>query len=229
MAWSEYILADGSPRYGIRTDEVPAEVQAPVAEAKVSAAKYAAGLDLMTLTIAAGLRRRHTSVNGSTNDLKQLRSKHPSRYREAVDAVGAEIGNLRDWRRSVNSRFNDDYDTTAMSAWTIINVFTVLGLLVLTGAMFVASAMLGASPIESLFVLLLGLSISARITKRILPGMGAGRLEDLWLLHQDVVTVTLVDSLAAAGEEVAPEHAAAARLAMERFRAAEAAARTLGS
>lgn len=228
MVRSDYLLADGSPRYGIRTEETAEIPEATPEEAApaVPAIRHIGGLDGTALVVAAAIRRRHLARFGRGAPLRALQRKHPEASTQAAAAVMEELGSVRAWRKALTKRFFEENDPQ-IDGRTALTVFGTLAIWVLVFAMTVTSAFLGARPLESGFLLLAGALASSMFYSSGIAGHGSVHVKDLNLLHQDAYIITLVEIIAANGGEVDPEYSADAKRAMGRFRSAEAAVQTL--
>ena len=102
----EYMMADGSPRYGIRTggltDVLEPAAPAAAPEAADALAKKAAGYDANDLAVAARFRYAIRNSSGAQKALEDLRDSHPAEYKEAIKVVAAELNSLKDWHRSAS-------------------------------------------------------------------------------------------------------------------------------
>lgn len=229
MASTEYLLADGSPRYGIRTEE-STEVQenGPQAEAAPAdpAIRHIAGLDGTALVVAAALRRQHLARFGRDAPLRALERKYPEASEQASAAVIEELGSVRVWRKALTKRFFEEY-APQLDGRIVLAVFGTLAMFVLVVAMAVTSAFLGARPLESAFLLLAGALVSSMFFSSGVAGHGSVHVKDLSLLHHDAYMITVVETIAANGGDVDPEYYTAAKRATERFRSAETAVQTL--
>lgn len=95
---NEYRLADGSPRYGHRTD-TPADQPAPTTGVRVEEAPEGAarlGLDEM----AAAIDKRLTSAWADTTDtaVALVRDQNPEELAAAKALVKLHLGSQRQWR-----------------------------------------------------------------------------------------------------------------------------------
>jgi hypothetical protein len=102
----EYMLPDGSPRYGIRTGNGLADVLEPAESAAAPTAgtfaQKAAGFTANHLAVAARLRYTARNSAGAQKALEDLRASHPAEYKEAIEVVAAELDSLNDWHRTAS-------------------------------------------------------------------------------------------------------------------------------
>lgn len=98
----EYMLPDGSPRYGIRVGnglvdtQEPEPVTAPSGEAP---AVRADELNSFHLAVAGDLRFMARGHRDSDEALQQLREAHPTEFKEAEEAVVKVLESPAAWRR----------------------------------------------------------------------------------------------------------------------------------
>jgi hypothetical protein len=103
---TEYLLADGSPRYGVRTAEaVPAAAPALPSDPGL-VARAASRLGLHHLAAAADSRVTRRWADKDDPLLAALRAEHPAELAEAKGLVEAELGGRADWLRRARSNHN---------------------------------------------------------------------------------------------------------------------------
>jgi hypothetical protein len=95
---NEYHLADGSPRYGHRT-ETPAEQSASAVTVRVEeAAEGAARLGLDDMAAAIDRRLGSAWADAPDPDVTALRKEHPEELAAARALVKLHLGSQRQWR-----------------------------------------------------------------------------------------------------------------------------------
>jgi hypothetical protein len=229
---NEYHLADGSPRYGHRT-ESPADQPAPSANARVEeAAEGAARLGLNEM--AAAIDKRLTSAWADSPDTSVaiLRKQNPDELAAAKALVKLHLGSQRQWRMKAQSARDKQLsgvmarrkgsgsarEILALRLGLIIaliappayivatNQGDVLKLLIV-GAICIVAALVGGH----------FLTIRARVP--VMPNIRGPWLAEL---REDVVNATLVAILQNKGVELSPASAAAGRRGWESIREATA-------
>lgn len=92
---SPYLLRDGSPRYGIRTETAAAADTVANTDPR-TIAREAACMTLNELALAALARRAKNSA-GPAPLVKELKQTHREAFREAAGIVSEELGTQRKW------------------------------------------------------------------------------------------------------------------------------------
>lgn len=213
----EYMMADGSPRYGIRTGSSadvlePAESAAAPSAAGTFAQK-AAGFTANHLAVAARLRYTARNSAGAQKALEDLRASHPAEYQEAAEAVAAELDSLKDWYRAANYSTRQAVVTSehvrgvsgltrralgARLLLTLVPVIAMLGLL-LAGAEFwlAFSAFMAATLVEPM--------VKDRYARRTLgPDHMRVSAAAAGVLWDDIVDATFISILDGKGTAVGP-------------------------
>ncbi|MHC6591530.1 hypothetical protein [Arthrobacter sp. C152] len=222
---NEYQLADGSPRYGHRTESPAGEHPAPATAAAPDAAEGAVQLSLDAL--AAAIDRRLTSAWADVPDpaVQSLREHHPEELRAARALVKLHLGSQRQWRLKAQA-VRDKRLTgpmarpgaSARSRQVLALRWMLIAALIAPPAFVVAT-----NPDNILKLLTVGvicvvaalagghiLTLQARV-----PVMPIIRGPWLKELREDIVNATLVAILQNKGVAVDPLTAAAARRGWE--------------
>lgn len=124
----EYMLEDGSPRYGIRTTgleaiaEAPARPQATVAQT----ADAAAQLDGAELKLAAQHRYILDRFRQDAEVISSLREAHPEELKLAEAAVEARLGSPRTWIFGARKAYIDTTIDDAEKSGTMVSQFTAM-------------------------------------------------------------------------------------------------------
>ncbi|MCG2624893.1 hypothetical protein LVY72_23670 [Arthrobacter sp. I2-34] len=218
----EYLLADGSPRYGVRRDGAePPVIKARPADPRLIA-RDAARLGLHHLAAAVDSRLTRSWADQDDPLLATLRARHAAELAEAESLVKAELGGRTAWLRraranhgaflapAVGRRKADGrYGAAALQRAVLV--------LALTGAAgFVAVATHGdvlALLIAGLAVCGLAYLLGGMVTERLRLPVPA-RLRGIWLqeIRRDITDATLLAILRAKGADVdAPTARAAGR------------------
>lgn len=102
----EYMMPDGSPRFGVRVGEGLADTTEPTeATAPVTAGDLAHRAEDFTahqLSVAGKLRFTARNNAGAEKALRDLRVSHPAEYGEAVAAVNEHLGSPKEWRQDAS-------------------------------------------------------------------------------------------------------------------------------
>ncbi|MFD1214876.1 hypothetical protein ACFQ36_22880, partial [Arthrobacter sp. GCM10027362] len=103
MSISEYLLSDGSPRYGLRTEETsPAAAPARTEDAR-AIPREASRLGLHHLSTAVDSRLTRAWADQDDPLLAALRAGHPAELAEAEGLVRNELGGRADWLRKARA------------------------------------------------------------------------------------------------------------------------------
>ncbi|WP_223884044.1 hypothetical protein [Pseudarthrobacter sp. BIM B-2242] len=217
---NEYHLADGSPRYGHRT-ETPTDQPAIIASVRVEEAAEGAarlGLDEM----AAAIDKRLTSAWADRPDksVAILREQNPEELAAARALVKVHLGSPRQWRMKAQTVRDKQLASVAARRKASGSAREVLALrLGLIVALIAPPAYVVATSQDILKLLIVGaicfvaalvgghfLTIRARV-----PVMPSIRGPWLAELREDVVNATLVAILQNKGIAMSPAAAAAGR------------------
>jgi hypothetical protein len=117
----EYMLEDGSPRYGIRTTGLEPVVEAPARPLATIAqtADAAAQLDAAELKLAAQHRYILDRFKQDAEVISSLREAHPEELKLAEAAVEARLGSPRKWIFEARKAYIDTTIDDAEKSGTI--------------------------------------------------------------------------------------------------------------
>ncbi|MET4144202.1 hypothetical protein [Arthrobacter sp. UYCo732] len=205
---SEYMLADGSPRYGIRTTGlVPTPVAAVTGLVRVGqTADAAALLDAAELKLALQHRFVLDRVNHADAEIiTHLRAEHPGELKEAESIVAERLGSPTVWMRGAKSAYAEARAEEAHNDGTLFRqlgaALKSLGLTVAMLVVIIGLTVVQAPPLTSLGIIV-GMFLAARpiqkqVNRTINPGGISTRIdeEDAGILWDDVVNATLVSVL----------------------------------
>ncbi|NMR31972.1 hypothetical protein [Crystallibacter degradans] len=210
---TEYLLADGSPRYGIRTDDAPAPAVSKPVTGKLPA-EAAAGLHRQQLAMAAALRTVRFRSEDAEELVAKLRSEHPAEHVEALKAAVDHLGTPRKWARASLYRFTEQVTDSLMDSPAGVSRFlipAVAAVLFLLGipALAIGLPLAGYELSLTLPVLALYFFVGARFVGSMMAKaryperfkLNRYLAEDLYL---DVVDATLVRILQDKGTEIDP-------------------------
>ncbi|ACL41970.1 hypothetical protein Achl_4019 (plasmid) [Pseudarthrobacter chlorophenolicus A6] len=202
---SEYMLADGSPRYGIRTTGL-AQVSVATAPSLIrvgQTADAAALLDAAELKLAVQHRFVLDKYNHADADIiSGLRADHPEELEEAEAIVAKRLGSPVVWMRGAKTAYTEAVIEEAQMDGTLMRQLAAslmsIGLTVAMMVIVIGLAAMKAPPLISL-VIVTGIYLGTRPIQRKLgrtvdPGNLPTRIdrEDARLLWDDVVNATLV-------------------------------------
>lgn len=209
---SQYILADGSPRYGIRTDGLAHTSVATVPNlVRVEqTADAAALLDAAELKLAVQHRFVLDRVNHADAEIiSGLRSAHPEELKEAEAIVAKRLGSPAVWMRGAKTAYTEAVIEEAQRDGTLGNQLVAsLKAIALNTAMLgiVVGFVVTKAPSVLSLVIVIGLFFATRPMQRKLgrivdPGSLPTRIhrEDASALWDDVVNATLVAVLQSKG------------------------------
>lgn len=208
----EYILADGSPRYGVRTTGL---VQTPAAAAPNlirvgQTADAAALLDAAELKLAVQHRFVLDKFNhADAGIISGLRTDHPEDAKEAEGIVATRLGSPAAWMRGAKTAYTQAVIEEAQMDGTLVNQLAAslksIGLTVAMLTVVFGLMATNAPPLLSLLIVI-GLFLATRPLQRKLgrtvdPGNLPTRIdrEDARLLWDDIVNATLVSVLQSKG------------------------------
>lgn len=202
---SEYMLADGSPRYGIRTTGL---VSTPVATVpsliRVGLTADAAALfDAAELKLAVQHRFVLDKVDQADAELiADLRASHPEELKEAEVVVAKRLGSPAVWMRGAKTAYTESVVEEARKDGTLIkqlaSALMSLGLSVAMLVIIIGLAVMDAPP-EVFMAVLVAMILGTRpIQKKLGRTINLGGIptridrEDARTLWDDVVNATLV-------------------------------------
>ncbi|TSE14994.1 hypothetical protein B1A87_002730 [Arthrobacter sp. KBS0703] len=202
---SEYMLADGSPRYGIRTTGL-AQVSVATAPNLIrvgQTADAAALLDAAELKLAVQHRFVLDKYNHADAEIiSGLRADHPEELKEAEATVAKRLDSPAVWMRGAKTAYTEAVIEEAQMDGTLMRQLAAslmsIGLSVAMLVIVIGLAATKAPPLISL-VIVLGIYLGTRPIQRKLgrtvdPGSLPTRIdrEDARFLWDDVVNATLV-------------------------------------
>lgn len=219
----EYLMPDGSPRYGIRVgDGLVDATDATEAAAPVTAGDLAHRAEDFTahqLSVAGKLRFTARNNAGAEKALRDLRVSHPAEYSEAVAVVTEHLGSPREWRQDATEASRmavlDSEKERGVVAGTVSGMLLRLALAVLP---IVAVIALLAAGVDQLIAFTASFAVSLAIgpiqgyIKRRTLGADGAEVSPatVGVLWDDVVDATFVNILEAKGVAVeASAHKAA--------------------
>lgn len=207
----EYMLADGSPRYGIRTGTAPTHVATVPSLVRVErTADAAALLDAAELKLAVQHRFVLDRVNHADAEIiSGLRAGHPEELKEAEAIVAKRLGSPSVWMRGAKTAYTEAVIDEAQMDGTLVNQLVAslksLGLAVVSLVIVVGLVVTEAPYLPSLAIIigmvLAVLHIQRKLSRTIDPRCLPTRIdrEDARSLWEDVVNATLVDLLQSKG------------------------------
>lgn len=217
----EYMLDDGSPRYGIRTGE-PAEATVPVSQGvDISRLLQAAAeLDGAELKLAAQHRFVLDRFKGDAALIKALRKAFPVETKEAEAAVRGRLGSPDTWMRGARKAYNKAVSDEAERNGTLFGrgaaALASLGLSLVIMATLLGLIISRAPALPALMIVLALLAVTKPIQRRLRRTIDHGSLparvssDDGAAFWDDVVNATLLAVLANKGLIVDQATAAAA-------------------
>ncbi|SEQ03359.1 hypothetical protein [Arthrobacter sp. OV608] len=237
---NEYQLADGSPRYGHRTEPTAREQTALAVTASIEeAAGGAAKLSLDALAAAMDRRLRSAWADKPDPAVEALRDDNPEELAAARALVRIHLGSQREWRIKAQAVRDTELAGTMarrraagsareimalrlglMAALVALPTFVVVTSpddilkLLIVGALCIAAALAG------------GHLLTSRARVPVMPNIRGTWLNEL---REDVVNATLVAILQNKGTLVDPPTAAAARRGWESMQVASGAVDLLHS
>lgn len=215
MARSDYINADGSPRYGVRTGAAQRR-QEPAVNVNAVAQELAA-MPLIALDLAAKVRRRRSWSVEPDKLTCELLAEYPEQAAEAEAIVADLIGPAREWSRRLESEdVQLAHPTRAQALTGLKNTFAALAINNLPLVVFMVMIAVGAPGFIPLALGLVTIPVALKAgrsfeDRRRAPHqitLGANDRADFLF---DAQTATLVALLESRGTFVAPAKAAAAR------------------
>lgn len=219
----EYLLEDGSPRYGIRTAEYQ---EAPAAaavrpDARVEqVAEAAALLDGAELRLAADHRHVLDRITGDAPLIQALREEYPEYLREAEAIVAERLGPPKAWAKDARTAFQKAVgEEAAMNGTLAARTPAMLGYLALQLGILtlIVGMAVNEVPLAYFLAIFVGLHFALRPTQRkltrtVMRGLptrvGPEDARELW---DAVVNATLLAVLAGKGITVDPATDRAAR------------------
>lgn len=221
----EYMMADGSPRYGVRIGTGLADVKTTPEPAVPPTdtgdlAGRATTFTAHQLAVAGALRFTVRNNARAEKAVHDLRDAYPAEYDEAEAAVAARLGSPKAWRRRVTTAalrmVQASERDRGLASLTLNGLYLRIGLgflplLVLAG-MIVANANFWIT-VAVYAVVSFGVDpVKANIQRRTLGADNARvSLAAAGVLWEDVVDATFADVLAAKGIAVDPFTSDAAR------------------
>jgi hypothetical protein len=213
---SEYLLADGSPRYGIRTADAPA-VPASAASKPLAGklpVEIAAGLHRQHLAMAAALRTVRLRTDDATERVARLRTDHVVEYALAVAAAEEHLGSPRKWRQASLENFSEEVTSPVMKSRSGMSRFVILGVAILCftagipvlaiGLPFMGHELLVVLTVLWTYLFLGAKAVGHLYKKRRYPEKFALNGYLVRDLYEDVVDATLVCLLQDKGVEIDP-------------------------
>lgn len=226
---NEYHLADGSPRYGRRTEACSTGQAAPPARVE-EAAEAAARLGLDDLAAAIDRRLVASWADRSDPLVTRMRQDHPEELAAARDLVSLHLGSQRQWRLKAQA-VRDGHLAALMARRraagsareTLFLRLGLMGALITPPAYIVASGqddlvklvLTGAACVAGAFTGSHFLTVRARVP--LMPDIRSSWLAEL---REDVIDATLVAILANKGVDLGPGTAAAGRRGWNSIQAA---------
>ncbi|NKX55982.1 hypothetical protein [Arthrobacter mobilis] len=212
---SEYLLADGSPRYGIRTQDAAPTPSAPKAALSGRApAEEAARLDLHQLAMAASLRSLRPTADNEAELLAALRTDNPKEHAEALKAAAEHLDSPRRWHRAASGPFWERHvkgmlKTSNGAVRFLPPALGLVAFLLGLPALILVMAFSGTEPSVGLPVTVMYLFFGSRavnslLKKRRFPERYRISRYLVEGLHQDVTDATLVHILRRDGREIDP-------------------------
>lgn len=211
---SEYIMPDGSPRYGIRTDERQEQQKqdARAYAAPGSAAEEASRVGMQAMYFASRVRRYRPWTRGMHPLTAELVDQFPDHFRDAGRIVEDKLGSAKTWHKRLvkdaNSLRREIGDVTVRGALAALGI--AAGYVAACIALVAVSAwtdVFSAVQAIALFILLrMTLFVAVKGVTNKVRGTHALRLttverEDLLL---DIQLATFLEILDARGVEVPP-------------------------
>ena len=204
MANENYEMADGSPRYGLRTSETSAmtPVRAAARGSATRIVERAATFDAVQLRTAVDYRYTLERFEADATLIEALRACNPSELKEAENIVKHRLKSPSGWLRGairihdeelVSSGTTDDINQLTRYAAGIASLLlTVVPLLVWIGAK--AAKLDDLTAIALLVVSMVGAMPFQKRLRRKMGGMLPMRLDaiEMKMLWADVVNATLV-------------------------------------
>ena len=229
----EYLLADGAPRYGVRTREPAPAAGRPVLPADARLVpRAAARLGLHHLAAAVDSRLTRSWADAEDPLLAALRARHRAELAEAEKLVQAELGGRTAWLRRaaanhaaflapVTGRRKADgrHGAAALQRAVLALVLTgAAGFVAIATGGDVLSLIIAGLLLSGLAYLLGGL-VTARLRLPV-----PVRLRGAWLqeIRRDITDATLLAVLRNKGVEVDERTARAARRGWEHLQAVAA-------
>lgn len=201
----EYMLADGSPRYGIRTTGLgQASVSTVPNLIRVGqTADAAALLDAAELKLAVQHRFVLDKFNFADAEIiSGLRADHPEELKEAEAIVAKRLGSPSVWMRGAKTAYTEAVIEEAQMDGTLMRQLTAslmsIGLTMAMLVIVIGLAVMQAPPLTSLLIVLaiyLGTRpIQRKLGRTVDPGSLPTRIErdEARALWDDVVNATLV-------------------------------------
>lgn len=202
---AQYMLADGSPRYGIRTTGLSSIPVATVPSLMRvgQTADAAALLDAAELKLAVQHRFVLDKFNHADAEIiSDLRGAHPEELKEAEAIVAERLGSPSVWMRGAKTAYIESVIEEAKADGTLVRQFASalmsLGLSVALLVIVIGLAVLDA-PSSAFLAIVVAMSLGARPVQKKLgrtvnPGGVPTRVdrEDARILWADIVNATLV-------------------------------------
>lgn len=202
---AEYLMPDGAPRFGIRTEAasvepVPATKQQPEPG---HAADQAALLTAPQLRSAVDYRFVLDDHADDEQFIAALRDKYPEELAAAQAVVADRLGSPREWFKASRRRFSGTI--VGMGVEPVRQLRTLLAYLALTAVPLVVLAAAVLLKLEDwatwtvVIIAVLGLKPAQRKIYRKVRGAISTAIgpEDLQMIWDDVVNATLIEVLAA--------------------------------
>ena len=227
---NEYQLADGSPRYGHRTDSATTVQAATPFTAPTDVAEGAAKLSLDVMAAAIDRRLRSAWADEADPAVEALRTGNPEELAAARALVRLHLGSQRQWRLKAQAVWDQRLAGNLARRRAGGRVQEILALrLGLMAALIAPPAYIVATGPDDLLKLLLagiacfafavagGHFLTCRARVPVMPNLRGPWLKEL---REDVVNATLVAILQNKGTPLHPRTAAAARRGWESIQAA---------
>lgn len=232
MARSDYINADGSPRYGIRTTAVQHRQPRPTVNVNAVGLELAS-MPLIALDLAAKVRRRRPWSVGPHELTHELLAEYPEQAVEAEAIVADHIGPGKKWaRRLALEDIKLSHPTREQAAAGLKNALSAVAIAISPMlAVMVLFALEPSVPVL-LFLGLAAVALAAKASrefedrKRMPVNLTLGAKDRADFLI-DARTATLVALLESRGTVLPPAKAAAARAGFKDMQAAADAVKAL--
>lgn len=234
---NEYQLADGSPRYGHRTDSASTVQATTPGIAPTDVAEGAARLSLDVMAAAIDRRLRSAWADEADPAVEALRTDNPEELAAARALVRLHLGTQRQWRTKAQAVWDQQLAGTLARRRAGGRVQEILALrLGLMAALIAPPAYIAAtSPDDLLKLLVAGIAcfvfavaggywLTCRAKVPVMPVIRGSWLQEL---REDVVNATLVAILQNKGTPLDPGTAAAARRGWENIQATSQAVSSL--
>jgi hypothetical protein len=227
---NEYQLADGSPRYGHRTDSAGVVQSSANFAAPADVAEGAAKLSLDVMAAAIDRRLRNGWADEPDPAVEALRRDNPEELAAARALVRLHLGSQRQWRikaQTIRDKQLADIWARRKAAGRSREVLTLrLGLIAALTAP--PAYIVATSPDDILRLLLVGIAcfafavvaghfLTCRARIPVMPNIRGPWLSEL---REDVVNATFVAILQNKGTQPDPRTAAAARRGWDSIQAA---------